>query len=131
MTPTTTEKQAILHVCGRDVLRPIRDQILRLSGYNVESTCDYAGALDLFRSRPFDLVLIDVEGEEAMGAAERLCSEAKTVHHGQIVAFVCNWSVAALTDCPDEILRTEFDPAAFVAGVKKTFAEHTPLEQSR
>jgi hypothetical protein len=53
--------------------------------------------------------------------AERLCSEIKTIHHGQLVAFVCNWRVALLTDCPDEILRTEFDPAAFVEGVRKTF----------
>jgi hypothetical protein len=24
-----------------------------------------------------------------------------------------------LTDCPDHILRTEFDPAAFVAGIRE------------
>ena len=33
----------------------------------------------------------------------------KTAQHGQLVAFVCNWRVAIHTDCPDEILRTEFD----------------------
>ena len=37
---------------------------------------------------------------------------------GQLVAFVCNWRVAIMTDCPDEILRTEFDPAAFAQGVR-------------
>ncbi len=117
--------KAILHICVREVLRPIRDQILRLSGYTVESTCQYDDGLTYFRAHPFDLVLIDVEGEEDIGAAERFCSEVKTIHHGQLVAFVCNWRVASLTDCPDEILRTEFDPAAFVAGVKRTFAEHS------
>ena len=112
-------KKAVLHLCKREILRPIRDQILRISGYRVQSTCDAEEALTLFRANPFDLVLIDVEGSSEIHEAERLCSEIKTSHHGQLVAFVCNWRVATLTDCPDEVLRTEFDPAAFVAGVHK------------
>ena len=118
-TSTTTEPKAILHLCKREILRPIRDQILRISGYSVVSTCAAAEALTLFRANAFHLVLIDVEGSSEVHEAERLCSEIKTSHHGQLVAFVCNWRVATLTDCPDEILRTEFDPAAFVAGVHK------------
>ncbi len=110
-------KQAILHICKREILRPIRDQILRISGYAVTSTCDAAEALTLFHANPFALVLIDIETTDGIHDAEKLCSEIKTSHHGQLVAFVCNWRVAVLTDCPDEILRTEFDPAAFVAGV--------------
>ena len=43
---------------------------------------------------------------------------------GQLVAFVCNWRVAILTDCPDEIVRTEFDPAAFVNGVHEIVKKH-------
>jgi DNA-binding response OmpR family regulator len=117
-------KKSILHICKREILRPIRDQILRLSGFDVESTCDLDEALSSFRAKPSDLVLIDVESDDAVHSAERLCSEIKTIHHGQLVAFVCNWRVAFLTDCPDEILRTEFDPAAFVAGVRKTFEDH-------
>ena len=124
MSTEAEPKKSILHICVREVLRPIRDQILRLSGYTVGSTCEYDQALDLFRAGSFDLVLLDVEGDESVPAAERFCSEVKTLRHGQLVAFVCNWRVAILTDCPDEVLRTEFDPAAFVAGVKKTFAEH-------
>jgi hypothetical protein len=46
------------------------------------------------------------------------CSEIKTAQPEQIVAFVCNWRVAIMTDCPDEILRTEFNPAAFAQGVR-------------
>jgi DNA-binding response OmpR family regulator len=122
-TPIQARK-SILHVCQREILRPIRDQILRLSGFEVDSTCDFDQALASFRANPPDLVLIDIESQDAVRSAERLCSEIKTIHHGQLVAFVCNWRVAFLTDCPDEILRTEFDPAAFVAGVRKTFAEH-------
>ena len=118
-TSSSPAPKAILHLCKREMLRPIRDQILRISGFAVTSTCDASEALTLFRANPFALVLIDVEGSVDMHEAERLCSEIKTAHHGQLVAFVCNWRVATLTDCPDEILRTEFDPAAFVAGVRK------------
>jgi len=112
-------KQAILHICKREVLRPLRDQILRLSGLLVESTCLREEALNLYRIQAFDLVLIDVEGEEGIPLAESLCAQIKTEKPGQLVAFVCNWRVAILTDCPDHILRTEFDPAAFAAGVKE------------
>jgi DNA-binding response OmpR family regulator len=123
--PTESEApKSILHICKREILRPIRDQILRLSGFTVESTCDLEEALELFRRNQADLVLIDVEGEGAIEDSERLCSEVKTIHPSQLVAFVCNWRVAVLTDCPDEILRTEFDPAAFVAGVRETFVKH-------
>lgn len=118
------ERRSILHICRREILRPIRDQILRLSGFDVRSTCDLDEALTIFRSSEPDLVLVDVEDEQAVHWAERLCSEIKTARHGQLIGFVCNWRVAFLTDCPDEILRTEFDPAAFVAGVRKMFEDH-------
>lgn len=115
---------SILHICRREMLRPLRDQILRLSGYHVDSTLSVVDALEGFRSRAYDLVLIDVEGEQAVAEGEHLCSEVRTMRPEQIVAFVCNWRVAMLTDCPDEIVRTEFDPAAFVAGVEGVLAKH-------
>ena len=119
-TPHQPEKKTILHLCKREILRPLRDQILKLSGFLVDSTCESDEALKLFHKSSYDLVIIDVEGESGVHDAERMCAEIKTIHHGQLVAFVCNWRVAILTDCPDEILRTEFDPAAFVKGVRDT-----------
>jgi len=101
------------------MLCPVRDEILRISGFYVESTLRFADARQMFAARPYDLVLIDVEGERGIPDAEHLCSEIKTAKHEQLVAFTCNWRVAVLTDCPDDIVRSEFDPAAFVAGVRK------------
>jgi CheY-like chemotaxis protein len=111
------DKRAILHVCTRETLRPLRDRILTLSGFDVDSTLNYTEGLSMFRGRQYDLVLIDVEGENGIRDAEHLCSQIKTAQPEQTVAFVCNWRVAIMTDCPDEILRTEFDPAAFAQGV--------------
>jgi len=111
-------KPAILHVCTRVTLRPLRDQVLRISGFAVDSTLSHTEAHTIVNTRPYDLVLIDVEGESGIHAAETLCSDIKTAHPNQLVAFVCNWRVAILTDCPDEILRSEFDPQAFVDGVR-------------
>lgn len=113
------DRRAILHICKREMLRPLRDQILRLSGFDVDSTLSPADGLNLFWAKHYDLVLIDVEGEQAIHEAEKMCSEVKTAQPEQLVAFVCNWRVAILTDCPDEILRTEFDPARFVGGVQE------------
>lgn len=124
MEPLTGNKQAILHFCRREMLRPLRDQILRISGFEVDSTLDDAEALSMFRSRKYDLVLIDVEGEASIKGAEHLCSAIKTAQPKQLVAFVCNWRVAIQTDCPDEIVRTEFNPAAFVEGVSDIVAKH-------
>jgi DNA-binding response OmpR family regulator len=115
--PPSADKPVILHLCKREMLRPLRDQVLRVSGYDVDSALTISDALSLFSARMYDLVLIDVEGEHGIPEAEQLCSEIKTARHEQLVAFVCNWRVAALTDCPDDIVRTEFDPAAFVKGV--------------
>lgn len=100
------------------MLRPLRDQILRLSGFGVDSTLSTKEGLLLFWNSSYDLVLIDVEGEHKIPDAEEMCSEIKTAQPNQLVAFVCNWRVAIMTDCPDEILRTEFDPQRFVSGVK-------------
>ena len=118
MESTNNHQPAILHICRREMLRPLRDQILRLSGYKVDSTLDPTEALNIFQSATYDLVLVDVEGESGVHDAETLCSNVKTANPGQLVAFVCNWRVAILTDCPDEILRTEFNPKAFVEGVR-------------
>jgi DNA-binding response OmpR family regulator len=112
-------KPAILHCCKREILRPLRDQILRLSGYKVDSADDIEAALSAFRSQDYNLVLIDVDSEPAVHEAERLCSEVKTERPQQRVAFVCNWRVAILSDCPDEIVRTEFNPEAFLKGVSE------------
>ena len=118
------DKPSVLHVCQREMLRPLRDQILRISGFEVASTLEHAEAFSMFGQRSYHLVLIDVEGEGSIQGAETLCSEIKTARPEQLVAFVCNWRVAVLTDCPDEIVRTEFNPEAFVAGVRKIVASH-------
>ena len=55
MQPTQAPTQAILHICKREMLRPLRDQIFRLSGYHVDSTLGAAEALALFSTRPYDL----------------------------------------------------------------------------
>jgi DNA-binding response OmpR family regulator len=117
-TNEAATQKSILHICRREMLRPLRDQILRLSGYQVDSTLSPTEALTIFQSAIYDLVLVDVEGESGIHDAETLCSDVKTAKPHQLVAFVCNWRVAILTDCPDEILRTEFDPKAFVEGVR-------------
>jgi len=119
-TETSTDnKRAILHICTRETIRPLRDRVLTLSGFHVDSTLSHTEALSMFWARHYDLVLIDVEGETGIPQAEHLCSEIKIAQHQQLVAFVCNWRVAVMTDCPDEILRTEFDPAAFAQGVRE------------
>jgi len=116
-------KRVVLHICTRDTIRPLRDHVLRLKGFDVDSALTYAEGISMFWAKAYDLVLIDVEGERGVEGAEHVCSEIKSAQPEQLVAFVCNWRVANLTDCPDEIVRTEFDPAAFAEGVNAIVPE--------
>jgi DNA-binding NtrC family response regulator len=113
------DKKSILHVGAREIIVQLRDQILKLQGYEVVSTASLTEAPRRFRARPFDLVLVDVEGQGRVPQAEQLCAEVRTMHPGQKVAFVCNYLVSIESDCPDDIIQAQFDPAAFVEGVAK------------
>ncbi len=44
-------KKKILHISTRDALRPIRDEVLRLSGFEIQSTSSYDEGLKLFNQR--------------------------------------------------------------------------------
>ena len=121
--PPASSAKSILHICSREILRPLRDQILRLLGFGVDSTLSTAEGLSLFWSKHYDLVLIDVEGGHKVHEAEQMCTEIKTAQPEQTIAFVCKWRAAIMTNCPDEVLRTEFDPRRFVFGVQGTLRE--------
>lgn len=70
LSPST---RVILDICRREMLRPLRDQILRLSGFEVDSTLSPVDGLQMFWGRHYDLVLIDVDGESAIDGAEEMC----------------------------------------------------------
>jgi len=90
-----------------------------MNGFDVTSTIDMRNAMDLYRKRPYTLVLIDVEGEGRVAAAEHLCGEIKHENPDQMVAFLCNYRVAITSDCPDDIIHAEFNPAAMIKGVRE------------
>jgi DNA-binding NtrC family response regulator len=115
----TSEDKSVLHLGSRELIIELRDQILRLQGYEVVSSLSLDQGASMFKQRPFDLVLIDVEGQGRVPQAEDLCAEIRTLHPGQKVGFVCNYLVSIESDCPDEIIQAEFNPAAFVEGVKQ------------
>ncbi len=113
LTPPT-----ILHVCGREQIRGLRDQIFRMNGYEVESTVSVDEGLKLATAKEYSLVVIDVEGDGRVPDAVRLCGDIKKHRPGQEVVFICNYRVSIHTDCPDEIIRSEFNPQAMIDGVK-------------
>ena len=111
--------KSILHIGSRALIVQLRDKILGLQGYEVVSTLALEQGPTLFRQRPFDLVLVDVEGQGRVPQAEQLCEEIRAAEPEQKVAFVCNHLVSIDSDCPDEIIQAEFNPVAFVDGVKR------------
>ena len=116
MTPGTP---SILHVCSRDLIRELRDRILALQGYHVVSTLSIEEAEDLFAKSQFDLVLVDVEGDGRIPQAEKLCEDVRKQNPEQKIAFICNYRVSKMSDCPNEIIRSDFNPEAMVQGVKE------------
>ncbi len=113
------ERPRILHVCGREVLLELRTRILTSHGYDVVPTRHEREAHEIFQRQPFNLLLIDVEGDRQIPIAQQLCETVKGVNPDQKVAFVCNYRVSLESDCPDEIIRSDFNPAALVAGVEQ------------
>lgn len=113
----STNPPTILHICSRDVILGLRDQIFRLHGYQVDSTLSLDEGLKLAQARRYSLVIIDVEGDGRIPAAEKLCSGIKSQRPDQEVVFICNYRVSVQTDCPDEIIRSEFNPQAMIDGV--------------
>jgi DNA-binding NtrC family response regulator len=112
-------KRKIFHVSSRENIMALRDEILRMHGFEVQSTLYSVKALDEVSQNDYDLVLIDVEADVKVQSAQQLCDEIKKVQPGQHVAFVCNYRVTIESDCPDEIIRAEFNPEAMVRGVKE------------
>src|SRR5271165_118920 len=112
-------KKRIFHVSSRENIMGLRDEILRMHGFEVQSTVYSGKALAEVSQNDYDLVLIDVEADVKVQSAQELCDSIKKLHPGQHVAFVCNYRVTIESDCPDEIIRAEFNPEAMVRGVKE------------
>ena len=114
----TDNSYTLLHVCGREQIRGLRDQIFRMNGYVVESTPSIAEGLKLATAKSYSIVIIDVEGDGRVPDAEKLCSDIRTHRPEQEIVFICNYRVSIHTDCPDDIIRAEFNPQAMLDGVK-------------
>ena len=119
----TVSAQRILHVSSRELVQKLRDDILRIHGFEVESTLSLNEALEMAVSARYGLVLIDVEGEDRVDEAELLCDAIKKAIPDQRVAYVCNHRVSSASDCPDEIIRAEFNPDLLVRMIREIMAD--------
>jgi DNA-binding NtrC family response regulator len=117
-------RQRIFHVSARQTIMELRDEILRMHGFEVQSTVYSSQTLHEVAQKEYDLVLIDVEADVRVQSAQELCDEIKKVQPQQQVAFVCNYRVAIESDCPDEIIRAEFNPEALVRGVQQALGKN-------
>jgi DNA-binding NtrC family response regulator len=108
----------ILHVCSRETILGLRDQIFKLHGYQVDSTLSLDRGLQYANARDYDVVVIDVEGNGRVPSAEKLCHDIKAIRPAQDVVFICNYRVSIESECPDEIIRSEFNPVAMIEGIQ-------------
>jgi DNA-binding response OmpR family regulator len=115
--------QSILHVSSRELVQKLRDDILRIQGFEVESTLSLSQALEMAQRARYSLVLIDVEGPNRVADAELLCDAIKKAIPDQRVAYVCNHRVSFESDCPDEVIRAEFNPELLVRAVREILAD--------
>jgi DNA-binding NtrC family response regulator len=127
----SNEQKRIFHVSSRLNIMGLRDEILRMHGFEVDSTVYSNQAADEVANKDYDLVLIDVEADVRVRSAQELCDEIKKIHPLQHVAFVCNYRVAIDSDCPDEIIRAEFNPEALVRGVKDALGKNEESDRDR
>ena len=124
-------KKRIFHVSSRLSIMGLRDEILRMHGFEVDSAVYSRQAAEEVAEKDYDLMLIDVEADVRVQSAQELCDEIKKVHPLQHVAFVCNYRVAIDSDCPDEIIRAEFNPEALVQGVQDAIGKNEANDKNR
>lgn len=115
----TPSKTKVFHVSRSEMLLKLRDDILQLHGFEVVSTSSFERALQQVPYGSYDLVLIDIEGENGVAEAEALCSEITHLKPDQQVAYVCNYRVAIDSDCPVSVIRAEFNPEGLVRSVRE------------
>jgi PleD family two-component response regulator len=120
---TAVKAPSIFHVSSRKLIQKLRDDILRIHGFEVASTLSFSQALEMVQKKKYDLVLIDVEGENRVAGAELLCDAIKKAIPDQRVAYVCNHRISFKSDCPDEIIRAEFNPELLVCSVREMIAD--------
>ena len=130
-TATPEGRPRIFHVSSREQIQGLRDEILRLHGFEVRSTLYSKQTLYEVGHFDYDLVLIDVESDRKVDSAQELCDAIKKVVPQQHVAFVCNYRVAIESDCPDEIIRAEFNPEALVKGVQQALGKNEEDDKAR
>ena len=124
-------QKRIFHVSSRLNIMGLRDEILRMHGFDVDSAVYSRQAAEGVAEKDYDLVLIDVEADVRVQSAQELCDEIKKVNPLQHVAFVCNYRVAIDSDCPDEIIRAEFNPEALVRGVQNALEKNETDDKNR
>ena len=124
-------QKRIFHVSSRLNIMGLRDEILRMHGFDVHSAVYSRQAAEGVAEKDYDLVLIDVEADVRVQSAQELCDEIKKVNPLQHVAFVCNYRVAIDSDCPDEIIRAEFNPEALVRGVQNALEKNETDDKNR
>jgi hypothetical protein len=125
------ERPRIFHVSSRETIKGLRDEVLRLHGFEVQSTLFSQQTLSEVGRTDYDLVLIDVESDGRVQSAQELCDDIKKVVPNQHVAFVCNYRVAIESDCPDEIIRAEFNPEALVRGVQEALGKNEADDKAK
>lgn len=119
----SNERPRIFHISSREQIKELRDQILEMNGFEVESMVFSSGVLDEVSGNDYDLVLIDVENNARVQNARELCDSIKKVQPELPVAFICNHQVSIQSDCPDDIIDATFDPQALVRGVTEALRQ--------
>jgi len=69
----------IFHVSSRETIQGLRDEILRMHGFEVKSTLFSRQTLGELGHKEYDLVLIDVESENRVESAQELCDDIKKI----------------------------------------------------
>lgn len=125
LSSVTQINPKILHVSRGELLLKLRDDILRLQGFEVTSTLFFKEALEAVSQEKYDLVLIDVDGDNGVREAEQLCSRIMDLVPGQHVAYVCNYRVAIHSDCPTAVIRAEFNPEGLVRSIREVLEHYS------
>jgi two-component system, NtrC family, response regulator HydG len=98
-------------------VRPVIEQSLIESGYEVDTTGTMSGGLELIQSRRYDLVVAD--GKLPDGTGMDVADAANEAGSKALVITGYNFTLPSAVGDRYEIVRKPFSPAELVAAVER------------
>jgi DNA-binding response OmpR family regulator len=110
-------KKTILCFDADEMTLSVRKYLLETRGYRIFAVTSEADAIELFRARPFDLVIVELS--RPAGDGRKLVEQLKEIDSAAVVMMTSAWVLAGhITHSADAFLGRDYTPAEFIERIR-------------